>query len=74
MYLILAGVERLLIEQIRVNPVFNLGGVHATQAEIIAVTLIALGLIGMMALGQRVPAARLHNNKRAATISGKPNR
>lgn len=52
-YLVLAGVERLLIEQIRVNPVFNVAGLHATQAEIIAVSLIALGAIGALMLSQR---------------------
>ena len=52
-YLILAGAERLLIEQIRVNPVFDVLGVRATQAEMIAVVLIALGLVGAVLLGQR---------------------
>lgn len=52
-YLILAGAERLLIEQIRVNPVFNVLGVRATQAEMIAVVLIVLGLVGAVLLGQR---------------------
>jgi phosphatidylglycerol:prolipoprotein diacylglycerol transferase len=52
-YLILAGVERLLIEQIRVNPVFDIAGVRATQAEIIAVVLIALGAVGSLILSQR---------------------
>ncbi|MES2162685.1 MAG: prolipoprotein diacylglyceryl transferase family protein [Pseudomonadota bacterium] len=56
-YLMLAGVERLLIEQIRVNPVFNIAGLHATQAEIIAVTLIVLGVIGALSLSLR-PSAR----------------
>lgn len=46
-YLLFAGVERLLIEQIRVNPVFHVGGFNATQAEMIAVTLIGLGLAGV---------------------------
>ena len=54
-YLILAGVERLLIEQIRVNPVFNVLGLHATQAEFIAVALIVAGAIGTVLLGQRLP-------------------
>lgn len=49
-YLVLAGVERLLIEQIRINPVFNVMGVMATQAEMIAVSMIVLGLIGSVAL------------------------
>ncbi|OFA04996.1 prolipoprotein diacylglyceryl transferase [Duganella sp. HH101] len=52
-YLVLAGVERLLIEQIRVNPMFNVAGLRATQAEIIAVSLIALGAIGALMLSQR---------------------
>jgi phosphatidylglycerol:prolipoprotein diacylglycerol transferase len=52
-YLLLAGVERLLIEQIRVNPVFDLGVVHATQAEIIATALIAMGLAGLAMLSRR---------------------
>lgn len=46
-YLILAGAERLLIEQIRVNPPYHFAGFQATQAEIIAVTLIALGAVGV---------------------------
>lgn len=52
-YLILTGVERLLIEQIRVNPVLDFLGVRATQAELIAVVLIAMGLVGAVLLGQR---------------------
>jgi len=52
-YLILAGVERLLIEQIRVNPVLDVMGVMATQAQMIAVTLIVLGVIGTVALARR---------------------
>lgn len=54
-YLLLAGIERFLIEQIRVNPVLGLGGVHATQAEIIAVSLIVLGLLGAAMLSRRAP-------------------
>ncbi|WP_348696848.1 prolipoprotein diacylglyceryl transferase family protein [Duganella fentianensis] len=53
LYLLLAGAERLLIEQIRVNPVINLGSLHATQAELIASTLIALGLLGLLINRQR---------------------
>lgn len=53
-YLILAGVERLLIEQIRVNPVLDVLGIMATQAQMIAVTLIVLGVIGTVTLARRV--------------------
>jgi phosphatidylglycerol:prolipoprotein diacylglycerol transferase len=51
-YLLLAGVERLLIEQVRVNPAFDLGVVRATQAEMIATALIAVGLLGVAILGR----------------------
>lgn len=54
-YLILAGAERLLIEQIRVNPVFDVLGMRATQAEMIAVVLIVLGAAGAVLLGRRTP-------------------
>lgn len=57
-YLLLAGVERLLIEQIRVNPVFDLGGVLATQAEMVSVALIVCGVVGMAVLGRRHGDAR----------------
>ena len=57
-YLLLAGAERFLIEQIRVNPVLQFGSVHATQAELIAVTLFACGLIGMVLCGRRAPSGR----------------
>jgi phosphatidylglycerol:prolipoprotein diacylglycerol transferase len=53
-YLILAGVERFLIEQIRVNPVFHFGGLNMTQAELIAVTIFVLGLAGVAILSKRV--------------------
>jgi phosphatidylglycerol:prolipoprotein diacylglycerol transferase len=58
-YLLLAGVERLLIEQIRVNPVLHIGPVHATQAQMIAVTLIVFGTLGLLRLSRRrVPESR----------------
>lgn len=46
-YLLLAGVERFLIEQIRVNAEYPiLGGV--TQAEIIATVLVIIGIAGLV--------------------------
>lgn len=47
LYLMLNGIERLLIEQIRVNNKFDLIGMSVTQAEVIAVSLILLGLSGL---------------------------
>ncbi|MGB0645795.1 MAG: prolipoprotein diacylglyceryl transferase [Bradymonadia bacterium] len=47
-YLILNGIERYLIEQIRVNPPYTFFGIEATQAELIAMTLTLLGIIGLI--------------------------
>ncbi len=58
MYMIFAGVERLLIEKIRINPVLDIFGVHATQAEMIAFLLIAFGLLGVATQSRRLPAQR----------------
>jgi phosphatidylglycerol:prolipoprotein diacylglycerol transferase len=52
-YLLLAGVERLLIEQIRVNVQFALYGIQVTQAEFIAFVFVLAGTIGMATLGRR---------------------
>jgi phosphatidylglycerol:prolipoprotein diacylglycerol transferase len=42
-YLVFAGAERFVIEQIRVNNVGELFGIPVTQAEVISVLLIAAG-------------------------------
>lgn len=47
-YFVLNGVERFLIEQIRVNKLYEFGGMAITQAELIALGFILLGLIGMI--------------------------
>lgn len=43
-YLVLSGSERLLIEQIRVNNLYHIGGLAFTQAELIAVIFIIGGV------------------------------
>ncbi|MCD2515954.1 prolipoprotein diacylglyceryl transferase [Massilia sp. G4R7] len=53
LYLLLAGMERLLIEQIRVNPPYSFAGIHATQAQLITAGMIAAGLIGLALLTRR---------------------
>lgn len=53
-YLVFAGVERFLIEKIRVNNEFDVLGITMTQAEIISVVLIAAGLIGIVRTSKRV--------------------
>lgn len=56
-YLVLAGVERLLIESIRVNTTYNLFGVAVTQAQLIAAAFIVAGLIGMWMLSRPRPVS-----------------
>lgn len=46
-YLILNGIERFLIESIRVNSKYHVGGVSFTQAEMIAVFLVIIGVVGL---------------------------
>ncbi|HRI22427.1 MAG TPA: diacylglyceryl transferase, partial [Panacibacter sp.] len=43
-YLVLNGIERFLIEQIRVNTKYHFFGIEPTQAEIIALLLIVGGI------------------------------
>lgn len=57
-YLIFNGIERFLIEQIRVNAEYNiLGGI--TQAEIIATVLVILGIAGAWYFGKKKPVEKL---------------
>jgi phosphatidylglycerol---prolipoprotein diacylglyceryl transferase len=44
-YLILNGLERFLIEQIRVNDQYNAGGVNLSQAQFIAICLMVAGVL-----------------------------
>lgn len=53
------GVERFLIEQIRVNNTFELFGMSATQAEVVSVVLIVVGLTGLF-LTTRIRKGRSH--------------
>ncbi|MEJ7805947.1 MAG: prolipoprotein diacylglyceryl transferase [Telluria sp.] len=52
-YLLLAGLERFAIEQLRVNPQFDVVGFQLTQAEMIAAVLMVLGLYFMGVLSRR---------------------
>lgn len=49
-FLVLCGIERLLIEQIRVNVHLTIGGLEVTQAELISVGLIVAGIVGLIKL------------------------
>ncbi len=54
-YVLLVGLERILIEFIRVNTTYDLFGYAVTQAQIISVLCIAAGIAGMIWLSR--PAA-----------------
>lgn len=47
-YLVLNGIERFLIEKIRVNTKYHIFGNEITQAEIISFILILLGITGII--------------------------
>lgn len=48
LYLILNGIERFLIESIRVNSNYHLFGIEFTQAELISTILVITGLAGLV--------------------------
>ncbi|WP_184546209.1 prolipoprotein diacylglyceryl transferase [Mucilaginibacter sp. FT3.2] len=50
LYLVLNGGERFLIEQIRINPKYNILGVMFTQASFIGLLMVLGGLIGFASL------------------------
>ncbi len=47
LYLVFTGLERFVIEQIRINNVFEFLGMTVTQAEVISVVLMLLGAAGL---------------------------
>ena len=47
-YLAINGAERFMVESIRVNKTYNLLGMHPSQAQIIAICLIIIGLCTIM--------------------------
>jgi prolipoprotein diacylglyceryltransferase len=48
LYLILNGIERFLIESIRVNSEYHVMGLDFTQAELISTILILTGIAGLI--------------------------
>lgn len=47
LYLILIGIERLIIESIRINTVYHIFGKEITQAQILSVVMITAGAFGI---------------------------
>lgn len=56
-YLILTGLERFLVETIRVNTTYSIFGIHPTQAELISVLLIIIGIAGTIYFNRRYKVA-----------------
>lgn len=63
-YLIFNGIERFFIEKIRINPDYNIFGLEATQAEIIAVLMFLVGVFGIWY------SLKTAKNKKDVTLSG----
>ncbi len=53
LYLVFTGLERFIIEGIRVNNVFELFGMTVTQAQLISVLLMLAGAVGMVLCWKR---------------------
>jgi len=47
-YLIMNGIERFLVETIRVNTTYSIFGFHPTQAELISALFVILGIVGIV--------------------------
>jgi phosphatidylglycerol:prolipoprotein diacylglycerol transferase len=56
-YLVLNGIERFFIEKIRVNDKLHALGIEFTQAELIAVILFVIGIVGSFVLIRRQRSA-----------------
>jgi len=54
-YLLLAGIERFLVELIRVNSKYHLFGIDVTQAQLISTGCVIVGIIVMWRRWARVP-------------------
>lgn len=52
-YLLLTGMERFLIEKIRVNNKYHLGSFGITQAEIISFIMMIIGITGIIYLSRK---------------------
>lgn len=59
-YLILNGLERFIIETIRVNPRYSFLGSMLSQAQIIAIGLVVVGILGIVGIS-------IYNKNKAAS-------
>jgi phosphatidylglycerol:prolipoprotein diacylglycerol transferase len=52
-YLIVNGIERFMIEKIRVNSTYSIFGYQITQAELISSLMVVVGIVGILILVNR---------------------
>lgn len=52
-YLLFNGIERFLVETIRVNTKYSIFGLHPTQAELISLVLVVSGILGIIFLTRK---------------------
>ncbi|HEY8661482.1 MAG TPA: prolipoprotein diacylglyceryl transferase family protein, partial [Hanamia sp.] len=57
-YLIMNGIERFLVETIRVNTTYSIFGLHPTQAELISAALVITGIAGIAIFNKRYNNAK----------------
>jgi phosphatidylglycerol---prolipoprotein diacylglyceryl transferase len=62
LYLLLNGLERFFIERIRVNSKYHVDGFAFTQAQLISLILIILGIAGLIFLRRKPVEAANHLN------------
>ncbi len=60
LYLLLNGIERFLVESIRVNSKYHLAGISFTQAQLISLLLILTGACGLFFLRKNPQGSTVH--------------
>lgn len=61
LYLLFNGIERYLVESIRVNTTYSIFGYHPTQAELISAALVIVGIGGMIYFSKRYRKISKHS-------------
>jgi prolipoprotein diacylglyceryltransferase len=54
------GIERFLVETIRVNTTYSIFGLHPTQAELISAAFIILGTLGIFYFNKKAKREEFH--------------
>jgi len=62
LYLLLNGIERFLIEAIRVNAKYHVAGISFTQAQLISLLLIVTGVFGLIYLKRKKSLVIVESN------------